>query len=1002
MTRENTRPVPHGEQPHGRPVRRRGGSTLPAKTWDERSGPAADGFAATPSPAGPAPGADRDPAHLPGRERVLAQARQRLFASDGPNLLVVEGERGAGRSTFAHALAAAAQAEGSGVSFLICGVEDGRRPLLLALRLINELERHRRIPPTPRRAGGGAADALAAVEFGDRAAVAQALTASLARSAPVTIVVDDAQYADAESLDLLGGVDLERAAPDVRLVVSAVRHGEAGRRAPGDGAVERLAHRRGAHRAVLPRLERAEVAAVVSRRLNALADPELVRAVHEASGGVPAAVDVLLTAWLRTGAIRALDGHVLLVPGTRPPQLPDDDRFVAALRVLGEPGRTVAGGLSVLWPLGRLAATLTAEVTGLSAAAVDDGLRALIGAGIVVELPGPDGGAAAPRGWAFSPPLLEHTVRHRLGPLERARLSTAAVEVVLKAMDDMRAGSPGAATELPAETDLDAYLADQITELNLSRYCPRAVDELLAAADRLHPDADRRGMLRWLRAAVRFADGPTERDDLTRRYVGMAYTAGEYEAVRPAAVSILRDPEGFDVAALQEAAALMAGSAAAVGDPLWLDRLTLSHWWQARGLPAAVEATGRALALCGQGRWTQGLALLAETEREWDDGGAAAAIPALLRAGAELVCGEPERFVRSLAGPEVDELSCWGRQAATVYQVDYLLGAGELLAAGAVLERRGMTERSLPPYSLFLRRQLEGRWDEALAVARRLLARGQAGAATGHHLLPERMATVLLARGHTREARHLLDDACGQVTGPAEALLDRAEAELARTFGDLFGAEQALRRGLKAAERGGYVYGTDELWAALAEVCLDTGQASQARECLRWLERVARQTGGDRARLLHLRAAVRLPGQDAATVRSLLREAVDLARSRSQPFETAVTLLSVAPSSDDPPALFYEAYRLFGEVGASLWRFRARVAIRESGNAVPGRKEAVAENERLLAVLVAEGLSNRQISSVLGLSGDAVANRLTRLFAHAGVRSRAEIVAGVRTGLLER
>ncbi|WP_371790737.1 AAA family ATPase [Streptomyces sp. NBC_01471] len=963
-----------------------------------RSGPATDGFAATPSRPAPASGTDRAPVYPPVRERALEEARQRLFASEGPNLLVVEGERGAGRSTFAHALAAAARAEGIGVSFLTCGVEDGRRPLLLALRLVKELERHRQILPVPRRAGGGAADALAAVELGDRSAVVQALVAALARSAPLTLVVDDAQNADAESLDLLTGVDLERVAPDVRLVVSAVRHGGAERHARGGDAVERLAHRRGAHRAVLPRLERAEVAAVVSRRLHALADPELVRAVHELSGGVPAAVDGLLTAWSRAGAIRALDGRVLLAPGTPPPQLPDDDRFVAALRALDEPGRTVAAALSVLWPLGRKALTHTAEATGLSPAVVDDGLRALLGAGIVVELPGPEG--AAPRGWAFSLPLLERTVRDRLGPLERDRLSAAAVGAVDKAKDDTRAGSRGAAAGLLAEADPDTYLPDRLTELNSCLDRPRAVAELVAAADRLHPDADRRGMLRWLRAAVRFAEEPAVRDDLTRQYVGMAYTAGEYEAVRPAAASILRDPAGFGVVALQETAALMAGSVAAAGDRMWLDRLASGHWWQTRGLPVVVEVTGRALALCGQGRWARALTLLAETEREWDDGGDVGVLPALLRAVAELVRGEPERFTRSLARPEVDGLSRWGRQAATLLQVDQLLGAGELLEAGAVLERWGMTERALPPYSLFLRRQMEGRWDDALAVARRLLVSSQA-AAPGHHLLPERMATVLLARGHTRGAQQLLDDARGQVTGPAESLLDRAEAELARTLGDLCGAEQTLRRGLKAAAAGAYVYGTDELWAALAEVCLDTGQVAWARECLRRLEGVAKRTGGSRARLLHLRAAARLPEQEATTARDLLREAVDLARSRSQPFETAVTLLAAAPSSHDPAALLHEAYRLFGDVGAPLWRFRTRVAIRESGNSVPGRKEAAAENERLLAVLVAEGLSNRQISSVLGLSGDAVANRLTRLFARAGVRSRAELVAGVRTGHLE-
>ncbi|MFJ9409127.1 AAA family ATPase [Streptomyces sp. NPDC101393] len=966
-----------------------------------RSGPAAADFAAQLPPADPTAGADRDPAQLPGRERALDDARQRLFASDGPNLLVVEGERGAGRSTFVHALATGAPAQGMEVSLLVCGSEDGPRPLLLALRLVKALERHRQAPPRSRWAGGGAADALAAVERGDRAAMVQVLTVALAQSAPLTLVVDDAQNADTESLDLLGGVDLERVAPDIRLVVSAVRHGgAAGQHPPGggrSGGVERLAHRRGAHRTVLPRLERAEVAAVVSRRLHGVADPELVREMYDLSGGVPAAVDFLLTAWARDGAIRRIDNRVLLIPGSPPPVLPDEDRFVAALRALGEPSRTVAAALSVLWPLGRSAAARAAEATGLPVALVDDGLRALIAAGVVVELPGPEGASA--RGWTFSVPLLEHTVRHRLGPLERNRLAVAAVQAVRDVADARTAGAWGTVPEPLAESASDTYLPDRLAEVDSRSDHRRAVAELAAAADRLHPDAGRRGMLRWLRTAVRFAEEPEVRDDLTRRYVGMAYTAGEYEAARPAAASILRDPAGFGVVALQETAALMVGSTAAAGDRMGLDRLASGHWWQTLRLPVAAEVTGRALALCGQGRWAQALELLAETEREWGGARPTRVLPALFRAVAELVTGEPELFVRFLTWADVNELSRYGRYAVTVVQVDQLLGAGDLREAGAVLARRGMTEKSLPPYSLFLWYHLEGRWGEALAVARRLLVSGQADPpAPGHHLLPERGAALLLARGRTRSAQRLLDDARGQATGPAESLLDRAEAELLRTLGDLSGAEQTLRRGLKAAEAGGYVYGTDELWAALADVCLDTGQVSSAVECLRSLERVAERTGGARAHLLHLRGAARLPGQDTTAVRDILREAVSLARSRSQPFETAVTLLDAAPTSSDPARSLYEAYELFGEVGASLWRFRTRAAIRESGNPVPGRKQATAENEQLLAVLVAEGLSNRQISSVLRLSEDAVANRLTRLFARAGMRSRAEIVAAVRTG----
>ncbi|MEV6028397.1 LuxR C-terminal-related transcriptional regulator [Streptomyces sp. NPDC052036] len=72
--------------------------------------------------------------------------------------------------------------------------------------------------------------------------------------------------------------------------------------------------------------------------------------------------------------------------------------------------------------------------------------------------------------------------------------------------------------------------------------------------------------------------------------------------------------------------------------------------------------------------------------------------------------------------------------------------------------------------------------------------------------------------------------------------------------------------------------------------------------------------------------------------------------------------------------------------------------MREAGRTVPGRKQATSENEQILATLLAEGLTNRHIATVLGLSEDAVANRLTRLFARTGLRSRTEVVKAVLTG----
>ena len=153
-----------------------------------------------------------------------------------------------------------------------------------------------------------------------------------------------------------------------------------------------------------------------------------------------------------------------------------------------------------------------------------------------------------------------------------------------------------------------------------------------------------------------------------------------------------------------------------------------------------------------------------------------------------------------------------------------------------------------------------------------------------------------------------------------------------------------------------------------------------------------------RTRLLHLLTSGKILGPDSPQARKHLHEAVDLARSRTQPFETAVTLLAAARANAAPATLLHEAYERFGDLDATLWRFHTRAAMRETGLPVPGRKQATAENQHLLATLLAEGLTNRQIAGVLRLSEDAVANRLSRLFARTGMRSRTAVVTAVLTG----
>ncbi|PSM38029.1 helix-turn-helix transcriptional regulator [Streptomyces dioscori] len=1042
---------------------------------------------------------DRSAGRLVGRERQLDEVHGRLSDPGGPRLVLVRGERGVGRTEFVHAVGELLRARGATVLGVNCVPGDEAQPFLLALRLVMALEEHRPAG-AHRRATRPATEALRAAEQRDgtamggllRAALTHPGPASASASAPVLVMMDDIQHADAGSLAVLRETDFTRVPDTVRLLAS-----EAGRGTPRGAGPESG----WTHTLVLSRLGPEETTTVVARRLRATPDTTLARRVRELTLGVPGAVDALLTEWTRQGAIRVADGHAF-VGARRPTPVPaDHDRFMTALDALGEPCRTVAGALSILWPLGGRAARLIAASTGLSTDEVNDALRALTDADIIEVLPAPadtemirslpapadvdiaevlpapadtvmTGSLPAPAdtdapnrvdaavdatatyasrdatlpdpdldpvpddttppGRRFRLPVVAHAVRERLGPLERSRLSAAAVEALWAEQDAVSAastegaeGAEGATphprrpalTALPDEADAVAYLADRVAEAGSLVDLDRAVAELTAAAQRLHPDSEGRGVLRWCRAAGHLAERPADRVAALHQYAKAAYNAGDHHTARTIAESVLRNlADVLGPRALQDTASLF--TAATANDLDWraLSRLATARWWDELRLPDLAAVTGRALALSQLERWQEVLDLLARTEHVWATDAHARAKPAYFRAVAELALGRPERFRESLAFPEASYLDAGHVHALATTMFDELLSGRDLRAAEALLDAQGLTADLLAPRSLFLWRHLQGRWDEALESARWMLANNQTSTpAADSHLIPARTAAVLLARGRPTSARRLLDSVRGDAAGghgesPLEYSLDAVEAEVLRVLGDPAGAEKALRRGLDAAALRGQIAGTDELWAALAETHAEEGRPGEAAACLRHLRLISDRTGDARTRLRYLLASAhvqRQPGQPGqigpggfggfGTVRGNLREAVRLARSRSQPFETAVTLVAAAGAGAGPPALLHEAYELFGGTGAALPRFHTRTAMREAGTTVPGRRQATAENEQLLATLIAEGLTNRQIATVLRLSEDAVANRLTRLFARTGLRSRTEVVTAVLT-----
>lgn len=930
-----------------------------------------------------------------GRESQLDAIHGLLSDPDGPRLVYVRGEPGAGRSSLLRAVHGRLRAEGTGAQFFACVPGDEQHPSLLALRLITTLVKPQ--PGTAQQQSGGrlVADLMSAAEKGDRTAAGEALTAALTQCGPTVLVVDGIEHGDADSLTVLSELDAARIGPGVRLVVSA--GGPVTPHEP-DLAGHRLAEGTVVRTIDLPRLRPHDIETALAQRFRASPDDTLVRRTYELTQGVPGAMDALLTAWTRQGAIRVVQGYAFLGVGVPAPALPDSAPFLAALHALGEPGRTVAGALSVLWPLGPRAPQLITSSTGLSDATVAEGIHELTEAGIIEELPRRDGAAAG--GWAFRIPLTAHAVEARLGPLERGRLSAAAV----KALWETAEGATGArrmANVLP-QPHADFYLADRLADAGPLVDRDRAVAELTAIAEREWPDFDGRGMLRWFWAAARLIEDPAVRGPALLQNVRAAYAAGDYPAARMMTESLLpTPPDGITVPVLHGITDVLASTAAAEKDWPFLSRMATEQWWDRSPLPAGASVAGRAVALGQLGRWREALDLLLRTEPVWHTAPDSRAVPVLdhYRTTAELMLGRPGPFTRSVTRTEPGDLSPDLRYVLTTVQCEQLLCSSDLREADALLSDRGLAPEALPPYGLFLWHHLGGRWEEALKRARWLLATGQAfTSATDRYLLPARTAAVLLARGGVNSAQRLIDSARGGPDGPLEHSLDSAEAEVLRTLGDPSGAAESLRRGLSAADARGHVYGTDELWAALTGIHAEAGRAREAVTCLRRLQKVAKQLGSGRSRLLCLLASAKVLRPDAPDdARRDLREAVDLARSRSQPFETAVTLSAAAANGAGPATLLHEAYELLQETGAALWRFHTRTALREAGLTVPGRRQATAENEHLLATLIAEGLTNRQVATVLRLSEKAVADRISRLLARTGLRSRTEIVTAVLT-----
>ncbi|MEV6232703.1 AAA family ATPase [Saccharopolyspora shandongensis] len=791
--------------------------------------------------------------------------------------------------------------------------------------------------------------------------LAVATSMVLRRLAPLVVLVDDAHWADDGSVELLAA-SAEHLAGSACTIIAAMRRSPArdARSKAFDGLLRRGLAR---SRSIRPFTAR-QSAAVLAEVVGAVPDTSLATALHDGSRGNPALLLAGAAACRRAGAIGFVDRHAVLRRGSRVP--PADVDVVPGLRTADGFRWRVTKCLAVYECLGADAVELTGRALGASEQRV---LEVLAGLEADRTLRRTRAGGAGRPLWRFSFPAVRESVLAAVGPFERRLFASVAVKALWSG-------------DIPQPDD--GVLADFLADAGTFVDAERSVDELVRCAADDSSDDPR--VMRWLAAAAELAPTRRQRAAVLAEHCAACVRHGRMADAERSARTVfetgtvfgtgspLLQPRQWRRLALHRVLAL-----AACGEDAELRRVTdlSAHWLPPDRLHRELI---RAIALCLLNRWAEAGPELRRYRARWGELDSQAAWwGRRFDFTAAVLCG---------AQPVTAPVEQRGGEVPPHHSLLLALAQGDpRREAHEPTDSAGCRLHAVDRFQVQWR---AGNWDRAMRIARSNIS-GEPGAdLVGRLFMHHGAIQVLTAQGWLGRARNLVAEArCGRL----EHVLDHAEATVLRLLGADDAAHDLLLSGLRRAEATGLVIGTETLLADLARHQARQGDHEQAEDSLRRLGRVAGRIGTDAARLELLVARASVLGDPSSA-----EAAISLARERSSPFETAIAFSRIAQTGLRPRELLLEAYCLLGPLGALLWRARLRRCMQDYDVSVPGRSETLRENEQLLAVLVTEGLSNRQLAAVFGTSEKSVAARLSRMFTRSGYRSRVELAAAMLTG----
>ncbi|OKJ03267.1 helix-turn-helix transcriptional regulator [Kitasatospora sp. CB01950] len=925
-----------------------------------------------------------------GRRRELARLAAALRAV--PSVVLVEGEAGTGKSALVRqALAVAGTAPERVLSGYCHPIAEPMPygPMLDALRSSGPLLAE--VAPLPASAGAlrswlpelGAWLPHAPEGGDERHRLVQGIRALLDALGRVVLVVEDAQWADRASRELL--LLLARdPRPGLSLLVT-YRAEELAGGVPVLGAAYRCPPGVAGGLVQLGPLEEAEVRELAAREWSAEAVPELVAVLSERSGGLPALVVEDLAALRESGP------HSEPAVALAETELPRGLRDVVAERLagLGPDALTVAETVAVLDA--PTSEEVIGEVAQLSAERVATALVEALRAGVLAE-------PMAARYAFCREPVRQVAYRRIPGPV-RSALHRRVIAV-------LRAAEPQPLARIAAHTralgDRAAWqgVAEEAAEQTAEQGDPAAAGlllrELLAETD-LAPE-------RRVRAA--------------RALSAIAANAADDTASTAALGGIVADPRlpvpdrGEIRLTLGLRVAVQGGDRAGFAQiERAADELAERPARAARALVAlAMNERDGAGAAAREHMAKAAAALEVEPDEEVAAAYRATLLTFQAREGDPALWPELDRLPRDSTNPELVR-----QTTRALYNVgDIALDTGHDQRAGRLLaESRALARQAASSYlecysriALLRLDGLAGRWqgleerfaalgtefpDVAMAGVERAMLLGRLAAARGR-LAVARAEFTSAAEYGERES---------QVTAALRAAAGLGALELAEHGGAAAAAVVAsavaiLRQAGAWARSGELLPVAVETARAIGDIDAARHLTEEAAEALGGVDAPAAHAGLELARGHLLDGLGGTGTETGGGAAEAYRRARDAWRAIGRPYEAARAeerLARVLAEHDSQAAAEWltAAEAAFTTLGAASDAARCQHVRRDLGlgrTASPGRRgygEALSPRERQVAELVAQGAGNQDIAQALFLSPRTVEHHVASVLRKLGV-----------------